>query len=351
MKKKRTIALTDSQVTKITNVFAGIMVTILLIWVIKKWVEHRNYAYTNDAQVSEYINPIIARVGGYIVSVHYSDNQAVKKGDTLLIIDAKEYHYESDQQAALLDREDAIILVLNSQKEIQHLKNEALVQKIAAQKAKVWKQELELERYQTLHDKHSSTAQKLEGVQSEWQVLQNELSSLEQELLAGEAELEDLEVKKRVNEAEKKRLSAAKGRKELDVQYTVITAPYDGRVGKRTIEAGQMINAGEVLGFLVNDETPTWVIANYKETQVRHISVNDRVEVVADAYPDRTFYGKVISLAPATGSAFSLLPPDNATGNYVKIVQRIPVRIELDDMDARTYLRSGMNVNVWIPKE
>ena len=351
MKKKFKFALSDHHITRITNWFAAIVVLILVIWGIRKILENRGYEYTNDAQVTEYISPVISRVGGFIVDVKYVDNQAVKKGDTLLIIDSKEYHYEEDQQEALLDREEANIAVLNSQKEIQRLKNESIVRKIEAQKAKVWKQELELERYRTLHEQHSSTAQKLETVQSEWQVMKNELSALEQELLAGQAALEDLDVKKKVNEAEKKRLSAAKGRRELDINYTVITAPYNGRMGKRSVEVGQMINPGEVLGFLVNDETPTWVVANYKETQVRHIQVNDKVEIVADAFPDQKFTGKVISLAPGTGSAFSLLPPDNATGNYVKIVQRIPVRIELDDKNAREYLRSGMNVNVWIPKE
>lgn len=351
MKKKFKFSLNDQQITRITNWFAGIIVLILIIWGIAKVIENRGYEYTNDAQVTEYINPVISRVGGFIVEVRYVDNQEVHKGDTLLIIDSKEYHYEEDQQEALIDREEANIAVLNSQKEIQRLKNEAIARKIEAQKAKVWKQELELERYKTLHEQQSSTAQKLELVQSEWQVMKNELQSMEQELLAGQAALEDLEVKKRVNQAEKKRLSAAKGRRKLDVNYTIITAPYNGRMGKRSVEMGQMINPGEVLGFLVNDETPTWVVANYKETQVRHIHVNDKVEVVADAFPDRTFTGKVISLAPGTGSAFSLLPPDNATGNYVKIVQRVPVRIELDDKNAREYLRSGMNVNVWIPKE
>lgn len=352
MKKRRSWkwTLSDQQITKLTNWFAFLIVLILIGWGIRKLFENINYEYTNDAQVSEYINPVISRVGGFIVEVRYNDNQEVKKGDTLLLVDSREYLYEEKQQQALIDREDANIAVLNSQKDIQSRKNDALEKKISAQKAKVWKQNLEFERYKYLHDQQSSTAQKLEMVQSELEVMKSELSSLEQELLAGKAESEDIEVKKQVVEAEKKRLSALLGRKNLDVSYTVITAPYNGRMGKRSIEAGQMINPGEVLGFIVNDETPTWIIANYKETQIRNIQLNDKVRVVADAFPDKTFTGKVISIAPATGSAFSLLPPDNATGNYVKIVQRIPVRIELDDKTARTYLRSGMNVNVWIPK-
>jgi len=110
----------------------------------------------------------------------------------------------------------------------------------------------------------------------------------------------------------------------------VITAPYDGRMGRRTIEKGQMINAGEVLAYIVDNETDKWVVANYKETQVAHMQIGDSVRVMADAYPEHPFHGTIISLSPATGSSFSLLPPDNATGNYVKIVQRLPVRIRVD---------------------
>lgn len=350
-KESRRFSLSNSQITRLTNWFALLVVLALIGWGIRKMIENIHYEYTNDAQVSEYINPVISRVGGFIVDVRYEDNQEVKKGDTLLIIDAREYTFEKEQQEAMIDREDANISVLNSEKEIQSSKNESLEQKINAQKAKVWKQELEYKRYKYLTEQQSSTTQKLETVQSELEVLKNELLALERDLEAGKAELEDLDIQKKVILAEKKKLAVTLGRKNLDVSYTVITAPYNGRMGKRSIENGQMINPGEVLGFIVNDETPTWIVANYKETQIRHIHVNDKVKVVADAFPDRKFTGKVISIAPAAGSAFSLLPPDNSTGNYVKIVQRIPVRIELDDKNARELLRSGMNVNVWIPKK
>ncbi len=351
MKWKVKWKMSDRTITRITNGFALVIVIILAIWGIKKSVENINYEYTNDAQVTAYINPVIARVGGYIVGVHFVDNQVVHKGDTLLVIDAQEYQFEEAQQLAAMNREKANIQVLESQKKVQTFSNEVLEQKINAQKAKVWKQGLEFDRYKKLYEQQSSTSQKMEEVLAELEVMKNDLLALERELQAGKALYEDLEVKKGVFNAEKERLSAVIGRRNLDVDYTVILAPYTGRMGKRNIEVGQMINAGEVLGFLVNDETPTWVIANYKETQVRNIQVNDKVEIVADAFPDRTFTGKVISLAPATGSAFSLLPPDNATGNYVKIVQRIPVRIELVDQEAKLLLRSGMNVNVWIPKK
>jgi membrane fusion protein (multidrug efflux system) len=152
--------------------------------------------------------------------------------------------------------------------------------------------------------------------------------------------------------AELARLKALLGRHELDVSYTVITAAYNGRMGRRTVETGQMIDAGQTLAFIVNDETDKWVVANYKETQIAGMHIGDSATIVADAYPGHPFKGTIISLSPATGSSFSLLPPDNSTGNYVKIVQRVPVRIRVNGARSETdRLKAGMNVNVFIPKK
>jgi membrane fusion protein (multidrug efflux system) len=123
-------------------------------------------------------------------------------------------------------------------------------------------------------------------------------------------------------------------------------------MGRRTVETGQLINAGETLAFIVNNDTDKWVVANFKETQVAHMRIGDSVKLIADAYPDQPFKGTIISFSPATGSRFSLLPPDNATGNYVKIVQRIPVRIRIDgNRKELDMLKAGMNVNVYVPKK
>ncbi|MGE7775414.1 HlyD family secretion protein [Chitinophaga sp. NPDC101104] len=127
--------------------------------------------------------------------------------------------------------------------------------------------------------------------------------------------------------AEIARLKALLDRYKLNVSYTVVTASYNGRMVRRTVEVGQMIDAGETLAFIVNDETDKWMVANYKEAQVANMHIGDSVKVVADAYPEQVFRGTIISLSPATGSGFSLLPPDNSTSNYVKIVQRVPVPV------------------------
>jgi membrane fusion protein (multidrug efflux system) len=272
MKKKYT--LTDRLITRITGWMSAVIIIALAIWgIITLWGYYK-YEQTNNAQIEEYVNPVISRAGGFITAVKFEENQHVAKGDTLLIIDNREYILQQEQTEAALQKAKAQLQVLKSK----------------AEKAIV---------------------------------------------------LADID-----------RLNALLNRHKLDISYTVITAPYNGRMGRRTVEAGQMINAGETLAFIVNNETDKWVVANFKETQVAHMHTGDPVKLIADAYPDREFKGTIISFSPATGSRFSLLPPDNATGNFVKIVQRIPVRIRIEgNRKELDILKVGMNVNVYIPKK
>jgi multidrug resistance efflux pump len=275
MKKKYTV--TDRLITRITGWMAGIIIVALTIWGIFTLWDYYTYEQTNNAQIEEYVNPVISRAGGFIVAVQFEENQHVAKGDTLLIIDNREYILQQEQTEAAIQKTKAQLQLLESK--AQH-----------AEKA--------------------------------------------------------------IALAELHRLTALLNRHKLDVSYTVITAPYNGRMGRRTVQAGQMINAGETLAFIVNNETDKWVVANFKETQVAHLHPGDSVKLIADAYPDLEFKGTLLSFSPTTGSRFSLLPPDNATGNYVKIVQRIPVHIRIDgNRKDIGLLKAGMNVNVYIPKQ
>ena len=272
MKKKYT--LTDRLITRITGWMAGIIVFAFTIWGLFTLWEFYHYEQTNDAQIEEYINPVISRVSGYIAAVKFEENQHVSKGDTLLIIDNREYLLQQEQTEAAIQKTNTQLQALNNN------------------------------------------------------------------------------VEKEIVHAELARLNALLKKQKLDISYTFITAPYNGRIGKRTIGVGQMINTGETLAFIVNNETEKWVVANFKETQIAHMRMGDSVKVIADAYPDQSFKGTIISFSPATGSRFSLLPPDNTTGNYVKIVQRIPVRIRIDgNRKDHDVLKAGMNVNVYMPKK
>jgi membrane fusion protein (multidrug efflux system) len=349
MKKKYVV--TDRLITRITGWMAGAIVIALAIWGIYTLWGYYTYEQTNDAQVQEYVNPVISRAGGFIVSVKFEENQHVKKGDTLLIIDNREYVLQQQQTEASIQRAKAQLRVLESNIHTLQKSAASSQAQIAATKAKVWRQQLDYDRYKQLYNEGAATQHQLEHMQAKLDVDKSDYRSAQENYDAATSKIEDIRAEKAVVLAEITRLKALLNRHLLDVSYTIITASYDGRMGRRTVEVGQMIDAGETLAFIVNNETDKWVVANYKETQIAHMHIGDSVKVIADAFPGREFKGTIISLSPATGSSFSLLPPDNSTGNYVKIVQRVPVRIRIDgerkDIDV---LKVGMNVNVYVPK-
>jgi len=352
MRKKNRYTITDQIITKITAWIAGSVVVALSIWGVFSLWELYTCEQTNDAQVQEYINPLISRAGGFIVEIRYEENEEIKKGDTLLIIDEREYVIQKEQTEAALQTARAELGVLKSN--VLTLTKTAAVNdaQIAAAKAKLWKQQLDYDRYKKLFDVESATKQQLENMKAAVDVADAEYQATLQNYQAALSKVNDARTQQIVAAAEIERLAALLGRHVLDLSYTVITAPYNCRMGRRTIEKGQMIDAGQVLAYIVNKETDKWVIANYKETQVRHMYVGQIAEIEADAFPGKVFKGEIISLSPATGSSFSLLPPDNSTGNYVKIVQRVPVRIKLTgSKDKIEPLKAGMNVNVTISKK
>lgn len=351
MKKNYQYTVTDRLITKITAWIAGFIALFLFIWgIITLWDVYRN-EFTNDAQVQEYINPVIARAGGFITAVKFEENQPVKKGDTLILIDQREYVLQEEQTNATLINAKAQLKVWESK--IRTLNEISAVNKskINVSKANLTKQNLELSRYKKLVLNESATQQKLEAVEADYGMADAELRSASDKFQASLFEVEDAKAQLAVVTAEIKRLESLLDRHQLDVSYTAVVASYDGYMGRRTIEVGQMINVGQVLAYIVNGETDKWVVANYKETQIENMKLGDTVTFTADAYSNEDFEGVIISFSPATGSSFSLLPPDNSTGNYVKIVQRVPVRIRVTSPKSKAdLLKAGMNVNVTIAK-
>lgn len=351
MRHKNHYTVTDKLITKITAWIAGIIAVILIIWgIITLWDLYHN-EFTNDAQVQEYINPVIARAGGFITAVKFEENQPVKKGDTLILIDQREYTIQQSQTEAALTNAKAQLLVWKSKVQTLSKTTEVNRSKIEVSKAEITKQKLELDRYKKLVQSESATQQKLEAVEADYNIAKAELSSSSEKYQASLSEVNDAKAQEAVVEAEIKRLESLLDRHKLDVTYTAVTASYDGYMGRRTIEVGQMIDPGQVLAYIVNGETDKWIVANYKETQIETMKLGDTATFTADSYPSKIFKGVIISFSPATGSSFSLLPPDNSTGNYVKIVQRVPVRIRVTNPKKESdLLKAGMNVNVTIAK-
>lgn len=340
---------TDKIISRVTTVIAAVVFVVLLIWGGKTVLNYSRYEDTNDAQIDEYINPITARVNGYVKAVRYVENQEVKKGDTLVVIDNGDYAVQQDEAAASLLNARAQVAVLESNVQTANTTAAAGKSKIAAAKAKLWKQQAEYDRYKKLFDVESATRQQLETTQSNLEVAQAEYQAVKEDYAAALSKANDVKAQSEVLNSEIARRKAVLKRNDLNASYTVILAPYNGKMGRRTIQPGQLIQSGQTIAYIVDRDAGKWVIANFKETQIGKMHVGEPVAVKVDAFPDTAFQGKIESLSAATGARFSLLPPDNSTGNFVKIAQRIPVRIRLEGSGLQS-LNAGMSVTVQVRK-
>ena len=343
---------TDKIVITLTKWFGIALFAAIVIWGAVYFLKGYRYEQTNDAQVDAYLSPVNAKVGGYIKKIYYKDNQQVQKGDTLVVIELDEYGLKRDAASAELMSSHAKLPILAASEETQ-IKSIAVIKaQCSGAKAKLNQQQREFDRYKNLLADESATKQKFENVSLSLSITQSDYDQARASLKVAESRLNDLRVQRNAIEAEIKIKESLLERQELDVKYTIITAPCDGQLGKKTIQEGQLIQPGQTLAFLLNKAEAKWVMANFKETQISHFRIGQQVSIEVDAFPNEKFSGAIESLSPTTGSRYSLLPPDNATGNFVKIIQRIPVRIKLTDRPEKSAkLSAGMNANVYVLKD
>lgn len=315
---------------------------VLGIWF---YVFNKNHEETNDAQVEQYVTPIMSRITGYVQEVRYEENQFVHKGDTLLVIDNREYKSRLDM--ALADVESAKRNSVVVEKNVATTASATTIGKsqLAAAKTNLWKTQLEYQRYKALVKEEAATEQQLEKVKADYESAQAHYQEMSNRIESSTLNTSQAAANVPTAQTVIQSKQALADNAALFLSYTVITAPYDGWVAKKTIQPGQMIKEGQTLLSMVSKEK--WITANFKETQVQFLTIGQEVEIHADAINDKEFVGVVTSLSPASGARFSLLPPDNATGNFIKIEQRIPVRIKLKDTSEQTdFLRAGMNITV-----
>ena len=348
MNKNKTDKLIVSLTTWLgITLFAGIV-----IWGAVYFFKGYRYEQTNDAQVDAYLSPINAKVGGYISKIYYKDNQLVKKGDTLVVIELDEYALKKDAASAELLSSHAKLPILAANEDTQLKSIEVIKAQLAGARARLNQQEKEFDRYKNLLADESITQQKFDHISASLSIAKSDYDQVKGSLQVAESKLNDFRAQHNAIQAEIKMKETLLQRQELDIRYTVITAPSDGQIGKKTIQEGQLIQAGQTLAFLLNKAEEKWVIANFKETQTGNFKIGKSVTIEVDAFPNEKFTGTIESLSPTTGSRYSLLPPDNATGNFVKIIQRIPVRIKLSDTPEKlANLSAGMNANVYILKD
>jgi membrane fusion protein (multidrug efflux system) len=342
---------TDKIITRVTSWIALGILFALLVMGAKILLDYLRYQKTNDAQVQEYINPVVTRVSGYVQEVRFEENQQVKKGDTLFRIDPSQFQLQELESAEATENARAELNVLESNIITATRIAAVSESQITAVRARLTKQEKDYTRYSELFAAESATAQQLENVKEALDIARSDYESALGNYRAALSRIDDFRSQKAGLSAEIRRRDAVQKRARLDLSYTVIIAPYKGKMGRRTIQNGEFVQANQTLANIVNQDADKWVVANFKETQISKMKIGQPVLIETDAFPDEVFHGQILSLSPGTGSSFSLLPPDNSTGNFVKIVQRIPVKIRFTDVRKRTeMLRAGMNATVKLIK-
>jgi membrane fusion protein (multidrug efflux system) len=352
--------------TKKTNSkFRLIFILLLVIGVVYggyKYIHSLSHETTDDAQVAKKMNPIIPRVGGYIAKVLVKDNDLVKKGDTLFIIDNSDYLVKVEEAKANLAAADnsfevakADIGTSQANVSVSDANVQSAYGNIETARIRLRRASNDFERYSNLYKNHSITKQQYEQAEAAKQEAESQLkilqdqqkaSSYQKNVAAAKTNVSSKQVQ--VAAANIKKAQASLDAANLNLGYTAVTASIDGQVSTVDIQPGQLVQAGQSLFYIVNNNE-TWVIANFKETQLGKMREGQKVKLKIDAFPGAEFEGQITSFSPATGSKFSLLPPDNASGNFVKTVQRLPVRInftESNPKDKLKLLRSGMNADV-----
>jgi membrane fusion protein (multidrug efflux system) len=319
-------------------------------WIVSLFFDFSNYETTNNAQVESYINNIAARATGHIKEIRFEANQFVHQGDTLVILDDEEYSIKVKQAEADLAIADGNLHSLQ-QTIITSISNQAAAKaKLAGDLADLEKAKKDYERFKNMYADSAVTRNQYDQVLSKLQSTEAYLKAGENELLASGSVTKqsktNLEAARATVSRKKADLEAAK----LQLSYTVITAPIDGFVGERNLSIGDLVNANQVVASIVLKQK-LWVTANFKETQVEKIKEGQKVTISVDALDDKEFKGIVVGFSPATGAKFSMVEPDNSTGNFVKITQRIPVKIEFEASEKELEeVKPGMNVTVEVKK-
>ncbi|MES2810858.1 MAG: HlyD family secretion protein [Bacteroidota bacterium] len=329
---------------------------------IYKYMHSLAHEETDDAQVEKNMNPIIPRVTGYVTKVFVKDNQLVKKGDTLFTVDNRDYLVKvAEAKAALMAAQEsyavskADIGTAQANVSVSDANIQSAGGSIETAKIRLNRASNDYERYNNLYKNHSITKQQFEQAEaakleaeSQLRILQEQQKATSYQKTVASSRSNVSSKQAEVAAANIKRAQALLDAAELNLNYTTVTAAIDGQVSKIAIQPGQFIQPGQSLFYVINDQD-VWVIANFKETQLNKMVEGQKVTIKADAFPDTKFEGTIASFSPATGARFSILPPDNATGNFVKTIQRLPVKISFDatnDASKVKLLRPGMNVDV-----
>ena len=332
------------QIKRIYNTVVILLLAAAIVYTVGRVAHWGSYEYTDDAQVQRHITPINTRIQGFIKEIRFDEYSHVNKGDTLVIIEDAEYRLQLAQaEASLLGAESCSQAISAG---ISTTASNVRVATAGIEEARVNMENAkrDFDRYAQLLKSEAVTRQQYEAVKTGYEAAraryEQALASRNSTSLVKNEQAQRLSQ----NAASVAVAEAAMELARLNLSYTVIIATTDGTIGRKDIHEGQLVQPGQLLARIV-DDNQVWVIANYRETQMKHISVGSNVHFTADALPDIKYSGVVESISPATGSGYSTVAADNATGNFVKVEQRIPVRIKIEtSQDNVAKLIAGLNV-------
>lgn len=330
----------------IQNMVVLVILAIGIWWICTQFIKFNITTFTDNAQIRRHIVPVNARVQGFIKEIRYEEYSFVHKGDTLIIIEDQEYRLKLAQAEAELQNMifgKKVMSSAISTTESNIGVNEA---SIAGTKAELENAERDLKRYKTLFENNAVTLKQYDDAKTRYETLKAEYDMLCRKKRS--TALTKNEQSERLNqqEADIKLAEACRDLAALNLSYTVIVAPIDGYTSKKNLQAGQLVQPGQTLLSIV-DENDVWVVANYKETQTAKMKKGDRVKITVDAIPGIEYIGRIDAISNATGAQYSIVPQDNATGNFVKVEQRLPVKIRFTDENTKENLRrlrAGLNV-------
>lgn len=316
-----------------------------IAWVASSFI-HFGGEHTNNAQIRQDIIPVSARVQGFIKEIRFEEFQDVKKGDTLVLIEDSEYKLHLAQ--AYADYQNALVGKNAMGTSIETTENNIAVTDASIKEVEILLKnaEADYKRYKILLENKAVTQQQFEGVETKYESLKAKLETMKRQRQTTSLVKDEQTQRLEQNELRVKVVKAALDLAELNLSYTAVLSPCDGTLSRKTIQEGELTMPGKPLFSVVNDSNK-WIIANYRETQRSDIEVGDMVEIKVDAFPDIMLEGKVDAISNATGAQYSISSPDNSTGNFVKVEQRIPVKIvftENNDKSVIEQLSSGMNV-------
>jgi membrane fusion protein (multidrug efflux system) len=305
----------------------------------------RGSTSTDNAYVHADITPLSPRISGYIVEVGIRDHQAVRRGDVLFRIEGSDYVARRDQALAAVATRKAMLGTLAGQIARQHAVIQQADASLEAARAEAHRAELDLTRIRNLKQRGAESQESEEHAEADHLQGRARVAEAKANLEAAQRQLDVLESQRPQLQADIDTAGAALRLAEIDLQDTVVRAPSNGWVGERHARVGQYVRPGTLLVAVVGEEA--WIVANFKETQIPRMQIGEPVSISVDGVPHRKFRGHIESLSPASGARFALLPPDNATGNFTRVVQRIPVKIVFNPGQQNLRdLRPGMSAEV-----